>query len=496
MKKLVIISLFLFSLQICFSQNQKIKDLYSGLETELSANNDYLIVTNIKTGSPADLVSLKLGDRIYKINDKSVSEISDVQNYFLNNNDNWLKINTKSINETISIISIPRMSIDFFSDKYAAESELFNILSPEQYVSFRRDVSTDLEKFQNLESIVQTSENPKAYRIHSYTDSKGCTYSLKKNINKYTQITTLVDRDKNFEKFGTYDFEYISQEDPLMEKTLLNDLSLKLNELGLKREQANPDILILISFYSGQKEQYVPPQQIVSTRIQNYFNWYWGYIPVPVTESKTKEGYTKSTFLVNINLKFLDAKEIPNSKIPPIIWSSSFSEVSTVKTFLSDYSKEIFKYLLLQFPIVVDENCENLIVNTYTFTGVIYDKDNLPIIADVIPESPAYKAGLRKNDEIVKINGRKISDNISSNVVSMNRNGFQNALRYLFINSDFKDDDLQLFRSLHSEFEDYKNFDDKSLIYDIKRNGKKMSLSVKPEFKKVIFFDKLGFNID
>jgi hypothetical protein len=254
--------------------------------------------------------------------------------------------------------------------------------------------------------------------------------------------------------------------------------------------------LIFISFYSGQKDQFIPPQQIVSTRVQSYFNWYWGYIPVPITETKIKEGYTKSTYLTNINIKFLDYKEIKNSNVPPVIWSSSYSEISGAKTFLSDCSKEIFNYMLLQYPFVVNENSENFFKNVYTYTGVIYDSDNLPVIADVVPESPAYNAGLKKGDEILKINDRKIDENLSNSIQWRNRGHFKNALRYLFINSDFKNDNLSIFAPLKSEYEDYKNFNDKSIIFDIKRNGKKISISVKPEFKKVIFFDKSGFIID
>jgi hypothetical protein len=192
----------------------------------------------------------------------------------------------------------------------------------------------------------------------------------------------------------------------------------------------------------------VPPQQIISTKIHSYFNWYWGNIPVPVTESKTKEGYTKVTYLTNINLKLLDAKAISTSKVPPVLWAASYSEVSPEKVFISDCANRVFGHLMLQFPKVVNETCKKMEENTYTYTGLIYDKSNLDIIADVIPASPAYEAGIRKGDVIIKISDRKLQENDNFVIYWKNRSDYHNALRYLFMRTYFKPSNTALFYSL------------------------------------------------
>ncbi len=497
-KSEVFIWLFLLCVNLGFSQ-EIISDKYSGMKMELSAAKNYLSISYIKTGSPADMIPVRSGDRIYMINDKNVMDIPDISNYFENNKNNSIKISVGRAAEETKSYNLPRVAIDLFSKRYVAEGQLYSILTPYQMVGFRSDISSEKEKYDDLESIVQSSENPQAYSIvdpNYFT--RWCYYSLKLNVSKSRQITTLADPEKGIAKFRTYDFEYTSESDPLMEKTLLNDLGKQLNQFGLKREAANPDILILISFYSGQTDQFIPPQQIVSTKIKDYFNWYWGYIPVPITESKTKAGYTKSNFLTNINIKFFDAKEITTSKTPPLIWSSSYSEVAPVKTFLSDCSKEIFEYLLLQFPVVIKENCNNLTVNTYTYTGVIYDKDNLAIVADVIPGSPAFLSGVRSGDEILRINERKNEEKITNDDLSFQwrtRSDFFNAFRYIFINSNFNNGNPTLFQSLQSDFDGYKNSSDKPIVFEIRRDKKKMTISVNPEFKKVIFFEDEGFTI-
>lgn len=502
MKKFLVITfLSLLSVNICLSQNNIIQDKYSGIEMELSSDGNYLVITSLKTGSPADLMPFRVGDRIFMINEKYVNEITDCTDFFLSNNEDWMSMSIRKSGGDSSVINVPRVSVDLFSERYSTEARLFGMLSPYQYVGFSNNEYIENEKYDILEDLVQSSENPQAYYISGPVNDylKFCSYSLKENISKHAQVTTLADDGKRLDEYSTYDFDFTSREDPLMEKTLLNDLEKQLIEIGLKRNTVSPDILIIISFYSGQKDQFVPPQQIVSTRIQNYFNWYWGYIPVPVTESKTKEGQTISTFLTNINVKFLDANDLSDSELPPVIWSSSYSEVSPEKTFLSDCSKEIFKYLLLQFPRVEKENCENLVINNYTFTGIIYDNDNLALIADVIPGSPAYEAGVKGGDAILKVNGRKIAEQLSEQDPSImwdKRADTKNALRYIFINSDFRNGNPAIVDPLTANFNGYKNPASGPLIFEVRRGGKKMELSVKPEFNKVVFFEDKGFTVN
>jgi hypothetical protein len=497
MKKSGLLIILLSGMNFCFSQI--IQDPFSGIKMELSNDKQYLTVTYIKAGSPADIAPLKIGDRIFSINSQNIGAISDCSEYFLNKKDNSLQFEVRRFNELKIPITIQRASIDLFAGNLVSEAELFNMANPIQLRVLSKDISIEKDKFDNLDEIIQSTGNGRAYSISSYNEfSKACYYYIKFNSESYNEFSILGDESKNLMDLNTFDFDYISKDESLLEKNLLNKLEKHLTGYGLTRNTVNPDILILISFYSGQQEHYVPPQQIISTKIQSYFNWYWGYIPVPVTESKTKDGFTRVTYLTNINLKLLDAKEIPTSKVPPVLWSASYSEVSPEKVFISDCADKVFSNLLLQFPKVVKENCKNLMENTYTFTGLIYDKRNPSVIADVLPGSPAFQAGMRKGDAIIKISDRKLPEEFNSNTMAFywqNRSDYDNALKYLFMQTDLKASPTGLFNALNWDYKDYHSPEGTPVVFGIKRNGKKMEFEVIPEFKRAVFFENVGFTI-
>lgn len=496
MRKLSLLIVLLTGMIVCYSQ--KIPDPFSGMEMELSNDKQYLTVVSIKAGSPADLTPLRLGDRIISINSQNIVAVSDWSGYFRNNKDNSMQLIVERFNEFKIPINIQRASIDLLPGNIVSESELFNITFPMQIRILSKDISMEKDKFDNLEEIIQSTGNARAYSTSSFQSTKTCFYNMKLSSETYSEISILGDESKSLMEYETFDFDYISENESLLEKNLLNKLEKQLTGLGLIRNASNPDILIIINFYSGQKEQYVPPQQIISTKIQSYFNWYWGYIPVPVTESNTKAGYTKVSYLTNINLKLLDAREIPTSKVPPVIWSASYSVVSPEKAFISDYAEKVFSNLLLQFPKVVNENCKNLKENLFTYTGIIYNKRNLPIIADVLPGSPAYQAGLRKGDIILKIGDRKLNEEIASNTLTIywkNRSDYDNALKYLFMHTDLKSSPTGIFPSLESEYEDYMSPEDTPVLFEVKRKGKKMVFEVIPEFKRAVYYGNVGFTL-
>jgi hypothetical protein len=295
-----------------------------------------------------------------------------------------------------------------------------------------------------------------------------------------SSMAVLDDDDINIFNYKSYDFEYTSAQDPLLEKEIFKELEDQLNTRGLKRSQNNPDILIVMSSYSGSKEHYNPPQQIVSTRISTAYDWYWGFVPIPITESTTQGGYTEVTYLYTISLKFLDAHKIGQSKLPPVIWSGSVSQSSKTKSNLVDKSGDLFALLLYQFPTVWFPNSEYYLLLHYAYTGIIYDLNDMRTVADVIPGSPAATAGIGKGDEIINIVNSKVPERYSdagqaqwSDLLHGNNNG----LRYLFIMSKLN-------------YKPYSQKDIKTLSFVIKHNGDRMKVSVTPQDKLYVSFVK------
>ncbi|MBE0679983.1 MAG: PDZ domain-containing protein [Bacteroidales bacterium] len=502
MKTLFLLLVCLLSITAGFSQVGKIQDPFSGTEMVLSNDKEYLVITSVKPGSPADIGKLRMGYRICEINGTKVSEISDPDAFFRTSANMPLRMEVKKIGDESFFVDLQRTSSDLLSPEVLTEAELYGLADPVQDRNYSTSDAGAKDIINEVENKILSSPNPNAYTLRKTDAISFLQYHLKRDIDNSNRVTILRDYNYNIYDYMTYDFEFLSQDDPLTEKTLLFKLEGYLQDYGLKRDAENPDILILISFYSGQQEQYVPPQQIISTKIHSYFNWYWGYVPVPVTESKTREGYTKTTYLTNISLKFLDFENISVSKTPPVIWSASYSEVSPGKKFITDYADEIYKYIMCQFPVVIQENSEDMGGNNYTYTGLIYNRNNPVIIYDVIPGSPAFQAGLRKGDEILAVNGRKLPESIPSEkfIIAWGRYGFsgpvitQNAWRYLFSRATFRDADPTLFKPLKDANEDYQSKE--PLSFELKRGGRKIKSGVDPQYRKIVFFDDKGVSID
>src|SRR4030042_1027868 len=405
-KKSLIILATVLNITVCLSQLSGTVEGNIGVKTIISQDNQYLKITYCDPGYPADISGLKVGDRIYQIDNKKIAELTDPISRLGGVTGTWVKLTISRFCKTESFdVNVPRISISTNINKYITEETLSALICMGWLEDFYKS---------------------------RYTST----------------IALLHDDSRDMLKYKTYDFEFTSVEDPLQEKVIYNELGSQLNMMGMKRVKENPDLLIIMSFYSGQKEQYVPPQQIISTKIKNTYNWYWGVVPVPITESTTKEGYTEVTYLTNISLKFLDANEIEGSKTPPVIWSGSISQTSKIKSFLTDNCRDFFKLMLCQFPVVWQQNSKNYYLNHYAYTGLVYDKNDMQTIVEVIPGSPANKIGIQKGDKILNINECSLPANYSYIVnnpsdysLMMNRRESLNrtGLRYLYLYADWSE---------------------------------------------------------
>ncbi|MBK6937529.1 MAG: hypothetical protein IPH18_12055 [Chitinophagaceae bacterium] len=127
----------------------------------------------------------------------------------------------------------------------------------------------------------------------------------------------------------------------------------------------------------------------------------------------------------------------------------------------------------------------------YAWTGIIYDRSDLNKIADVIPGSPAYNAGLRRGDKINGIMDEKMGSDLSTLKAKVRQNrvyagmwynlkeGTLKALRYLYIfeTLDAYPDDNNL---IPSYFKPYSKGIPRELEFSVEQNGKKTKLKIKP----------------
>ncbi len=416
---------------ICFSQGNNASVGYIGLTCKVSPDSQYVKINSVSQGSPADIYGLKAGDHICKIDDKNVKGLRNPIHHISGALGTYVKLSISRYNKNNFDVSVPRISVTFSDESgYVSEGKLTAMIHSED--------------FTNHDRMDQSS------------------------------MAVLDDDDIDIFKYKTYDFDYTNVNDPLLEKEIFKVLETHLSKRGMVRDQNDPDILIVMTFYSGQKEQYVPPQQIISTRVKTVYNWNWGFVPMPITESNTQQGYTDITYLSSISLKFLDARKIETSKLPPVIWSGSISQASKTKTAIIEQSDDLFAFLLWQFPTVWFPNSEYYYFLHYSYTGIIYNLNDMRTIAEVIPGSPAANAGIQKGDEILNIHSIKIpekySDAGNNRWPYMAYSGSYSGLRYLFLQSNLV-------------FTPYGKKPPETIKFKIKRNGQPMKFDVKPEDK-------------
>gem|GEM_PF-3185799 len=173
------------------------------------------------------------------------------------------------------------------------------------------------------------------------------------------------DPERELSSFKTYSFDYTDAKNPLLEKELFRMLESVLKKKGFSRDDKNPQLLVTISYYTGRKENYTPPQTITTTRIEEVWDGVHvigGSTPVPITESHTTPGYTTVKHYNNIRVNILDYSKLQEGnkpKLPPLVYvgeaecEATSPDIRSVanEMFLALMKEDVHQvYLLLNLP--------------------------------------------------------------------------------------------------------------------------------------------------
>ena len=223
------------------------------------------------------------------------------------------------------------------------------------------------------------------------------------------------DPEQSLAAFKTFDFDYTSKDNPLLEKELFHQLEKVLQARGLPRDKENPQILITMNFFAGKKEQYVPPTTITSTKVQNVWNTGmigWNVIgyntPVPVTSSETTPGYTVVSYYCNVRLNFLDRAKLvgtPKPEAPPLLWIGE-SDYEGAEPDIRGIAPVMFGELMGEFPDLSNKGSRRQL-RCFRFggLGLEFDPTDWRAIRYVEPGSVAAENGIKPGDTLLEING-------------------------------------------------------------------------------------------
>jgi PDZ domain len=224
------------------------------------------------------------------------------------------------------------------------------------------------------------------------------------------------DVDESLATYKTFDFDYTSKTNPLLEKELFRQLEKVLQAHGLTRVKENPQVTISMDFFIGKKEQYTPPTTVTSTEIKSVWNTAtigWNVVgfstPVPVISSTTKPGYTKTSYYSNIRLNFLNhAKLVAGAKpeTPPLIWLGE-AEHGGLDPDIRGFAPVMFGELMEHFSDQ-SANSSNCYVRRFRYggLGLGFDPSDWRVIRYVEPSSVAAEHGIKPGDVLIKVNGK------------------------------------------------------------------------------------------
>lgn len=319
-------------------------------------------------------------------------------------------------------------------------------------------------------------------------------------------FNSISDENFDFRKARTYDY-VIMGNDPLMDEKILNNLY----KFGMERDTENPDILFTIAKNADERvaSTYIPPtSRTINTGSQttahyNYFTKTYDYVTTQNNRTINEGGYTETTKTANIFLELaaLDAKRINDKKMThaPIIWQMTANRNVTNYNF--KITDEYRDYATWGYMPPIDRLGRSSGV-LYEHTGLIPDKENPALVAEVIEGSRADKAGFQVGDIVSKIecsyNGKLIynqghlshwwySYTITSKNVMLKKqfhSAYYNPSANKFKYNTDRGMIEYLNNNMHISSGDVAEFLTHSVKVTIIRNKKKVELNLYPQSKK------------
>ena len=210
----------------------------------------------------------------------------------------------------------------------------------------------------------------------------------------------------NFGRFKTFAFAAIDENNAKLESQINEAIERELTKKGLTVDATHPDMLVQTFYFFDKNPNYKGPNKVVVEKKPTYrYNFAHSKMErFPFLNSASAE--SEAEYLLQFGIRLIDQREVPGR----VLWESEANELMEDSYRLDQYAAVHIPLMLMQYPYVKYGRNVPFKVSkkSYNYTGINYDIDHLDQVIDVNRNSPAYAAGIRPKDVIMKIDRHKM----------------------------------------------------------------------------------------
>lgn len=421
-----------------------------------SWGDSYAVVAEVMPGGPAQRAGLKVGDVLLTVNGKS----------------------TRAINEE----ALTAMLLDPREEQ--VQVTIARLGMPEHQLKLRKEC------------------RPVRALSESLLASSFSMYSLEDvNSRRFVMpFTYSLPTKEDFLQYRTFSFE----------KSQLNgveqEVAKELTKKGLRQVPTGGDLLVQVRHVVEQNPSFRPGAvEDVNRDLRNY------------RASAVTGGIEEFPFLSINSPSFSGSHqlvvevELLKGSTRDKVWGVVAREKLNQSYSTQEYARAFMPLILANFPKMryVMNPIFVLHQNTYRYTGIYYDADDLQLVAWVDEGSPAAKAGIQPGDRVVAINGLPLDKSVKKmteayksfiaetweyrnpETVHPSEGGLSNSMywrvdKYLSVADAIQNPKYMAVFSYLFSHRTYVNSPIvKQLVFDVRRGDEEVALFVTPELKEL-----------
>jgi len=252
-----------------------------------------------------------------------------------------------------------------------------------------------------------------AWITASGLDLRACSWTNDPYNTLSDRFKIRMDKEVNWRSFKTYDY-YLSSDDVLADRELIDKIAEMLEEYGLKRNQEDPDVVFTVVKDANQSIEYnYVPETVehvqtgsTSTPVYGWKGKYLGSITNNKYQTVHSGGYTQKTASTSayLEVNFLEARRL-GEKTLPLIWQMKYNYNENTQANIDEIYASAVTWV--NWPV------RDFAQEKSTTYCTRYFYDDIPLFDfGIVLDAAAVVIGLDKNSDVVKKSGIRIGDKL------------------------------------------------------------------------------------